>query len=358
MPSRTVSQPNSLRHRSIEVRGSQNVAARSVGGGAKSAQLPGDKVQRRGPRLRVGLVNNMPDRVLEATERQFRDIFQAAVPDRDLDLQLFQISGIRRHPEVLERMAARYRPAEAIAQAGLSALVVTGAKAGDGPLKDSPYWAGFAHLVDLTVSLQLSTLWSCLAAHAAVERLDGIERQPLGTKCSGFFRCASEASDPLLSGIENNWVVPHSRYNGLSAEELVSSGYQILTNSRDIGPDVFIRRGPPLFIFCQGHPEYDRDSLLQEYQRDVRAYLNGARAHPPASPAGPLDAEMERSFARLTQAAAARQAPDGVLAASADAGASPPEWRPFAVGLYRNWIGAVAGEVGPVAAGGDRAGEA
>ena len=340
------------------MRGSQYLAARSVRAGAIVAQMPDGNVQRRGPRLRVGLVNNMPDPVLAATERQFRDIIQAAVPGRDLDLQLFQIAGIRRHPEVLEQMAARYQPADAIAQADLSALVVTGAKAGDGPLKSSPYWPGFARLVDLTVSLQLSTLWSCLAAHAAVEALDGIERRPLGIKCSGFFRCAPKASDQLLEGIENDWLVPHSRYNGLSAEELVSSGYQILTSSSEIGPDVFIRRGPPLFIFCQGHPEYDRGSLLQEYQRDVRAYLNGVRAHPPTSPAGPLDAEMERSFARLTQAAVARQAPDGVMAAGASAGGPPPEWRPFAVGLYRNWIAAVAGEAATAGASGVQADEA
>jgi homoserine O-succinyltransferase/O-acetyltransferase len=284
----------------------------------------------------------MPDRVLAATERQFHDIIQAAVPDCEIDLQLFQIAGIRRHPEVLKEMAARYQPAEAIAQAGLSALVVTGAKAGDGPLKSSPYWPEFARLVDLTLALELSTLWSCLAAHAAVERLDGIERRPLGAKCSGFFRCAPSGSDQLLQGIAKEWRIPHSRYNGVRAEELTSNGYEILTCSNEIGPDVFIKRGPPLFLFCQGHPEYDRDSLTMEYQRDVRAYVHGARAHPPASPAGALDAEMERSFARLTQAAAARESPDGVLAVDVDVKEPLPEWRPFAIGLYRNWIRAVA----------------
>jgi homoserine O-succinyltransferase len=340
---RTDSHPGALRHRGSEPRGSRPAAASGERADAISAQSSDGKGQRRRPRLRIGLVNNMPDRVLEATERQFRELIEAAVPDRDLDLQLFQIAGIRRHPEVLERMAARYQPAEAIAQAGLSALVVTGAKAGDGPLKSSPYWPEFARLVDLTVSLQLSTLWSCLAAHAAVEALDGIERRPLESKCSGFFRCVPETSHQLLEGIESDWLVPHSRYNGLSADALVSSGYQILTGSSQIGPDVFIKRGPPLFVFCQGHPEYDRDSLLQEYQRDVRAYLNGARAHPPASPAGPLDTEMERSFTRLAQTAAARQAPDFAAVADVLADRPPPEWRPFAVALYRNWIGAVAG---------------
>jgi homoserine O-succinyltransferase len=292
--------------------------------------------------LRIGLVNNMPDRVLAATERQFHDVIQAAYPDRDVDLRLFQIDGIRRHPETLAAMTSRYQPAEAIADAGLSALIVTGAKAGDGPLRLSPYWPGFARLVDLTQSLQLSTLWSCLAAHAAIERLDGIERRPLGDKCSGFYRCSPRRSHPLLEGVEQDWRIPHSRYNGVSSEELISCGYEILTASNDIGPDVFIKRGPPLFIFCQGHPEYDRDSLVQEYKRDVRAYANGTRNHAPAAPAGPLDTEMERSFARLTAAAAARRSPEDAPTAELALAERPPEWRPFTVGLYRNWIRAVA----------------
>ena len=291
-------------------------------------------------RLRVGLVNNMPDRVLATTERQFHDIIQTAFPDRQVDLQLFQIAGIKRHPEVLEAMASRYRPAEAIADAGLSALVVTGAKAGDGPLKHSPSWPGFARLVDLTQSLQLSTLWSCLAAHAAIERLDGIERRALGDKCSGFYTCSPRRSHPLLQGVEREWRIPHSRYNGVSSDELSASGYEILTCS-DVGPDVFVKQGPPLYVFCQGHPEYDRDSLLQEYKRDVRAYAHGVRAHAPTPPASPLDAEMERSFARLTEAAAARQSPEDPPTAELALAERPPEWRPFTVGLYRNWIRAV-----------------
>jgi homoserine O-succinyltransferase/O-acetyltransferase len=302
--------------------------------------LPNDNRQPRKALLRVGLVNNMPDRVLAATEWQFHGIIQAAFPDREVDLRLFQIAGIRRHPETLAEMASRYQPTEAIADAGLSALVVTGAKAGEGPLKQSPYWPGFAGLVDLTQSLQLSTLWSCLAAHAAIERLDGIERRALGEKCSGFYNCSPRRSHPLLQGVEQDWRIPHSRYNGVSAEELISCGYEILTSS-DVGPDVFIKQGPPLFIFCQGHPEYDRDSLLQEYKRDVRAYANGARANAPAPPAAPLDPEMERSFARLTEAAAARRSPEDPPTAELALAERPPEWRPFTVGLYRNWIRAV-----------------
>jgi homoserine O-succinyltransferase len=289
----------------------------------------------------VGLVNNMPDSALAATERQFGELLRGALPDREIDLRLFQLDGIGRHRDVLEAMAGRYQPTHAIADAGLAALVVTGAATGTGPLRDAPYWESFTRLVDLTLGLRLSTLWSCLAAHAAVEHLDGIGRHALPTKCSGFFRCEPAGPDALLEGLGDGWRVPHSRYNEVRENELAAKGYEILTRSDEIGPDVFIKRGPPLFVFAQGHMEYDRNALALEYQRDVRAYSQGARDTAPAEPVGALDAEMRRTFARLTEAAVARRAPEPSTVTD-QSSACAPEWRPFAVGLYRNWLSQLA----------------
>ena len=148
-----------------------------------------------GPRLRVGLVNNMPDRVLAATERQFHNIIQAADPGpRSSTCSCSRSPGSNVIPKYSSTMAARYRPAEAIAEAGLSALVVTGAKAGDGPLKLSPYWPDFARLVDLAaVSATLySLVVPCRARRGRASRRDRAPRRS-ANKCSGFFSCSSEA---------------------------------------------------------------------------------------------------------------------------------------------------------------------
>ncbi len=294
-------------------------------------------------RLRVGLVNNMPDGALAATERQFRDLLNAAALDREVELVLFQMPGIKRHPDVVSHMARRYRPVDGVPDAGLSALVVTGAAAGEGSLRDEPYWSSFASLVDRALEMRLPTLWSCLAAHAAVEHLDGIPRRRLKDKCSGFFPSTPAKADPLLEGLERSWSVPHSRYNAIDEAELQSHGYEILTRSETAGVDVFVRRGPPLFLFCQGHPEYDRHSLTLEYKRDLRAYVEGARSTPPLPPVGALDPEMDRTFSQLAKAASERRGEALAADAPPAAGSQPsaPEWRAFAVGLYRNWLHSV-----------------
>lgn len=291
-------------------------------------------------RLRIGLVNSMPDGAVCATERQFRGLLQAALPDGELDLQLFELPGLIRSAAIRARMAGRYQSFEAIADAGLDALVVTGAKPGEGSLRNAAFWPGFTRLVDLALDLGLPAIWSCLAAHAAVDYLDGVERRPLPSKHSGVFPCAPVWSDPLLDGVDRVWSTPHSRFNDLAEADLVARGYDILTRSPTVGVDAFVKRGPPLFLFCQGHPEYDRDSLALEYRRDLHAFLQGERPAPPDIPAGLLDAGLQALWRERTETSIARgriePARQWPLAIKDSSGAAP--WRAFAVGLYANWL--------------------
>ena len=67
---------------------------------------------------------------------------------------------------------------------------------------------------------------------------------------------------------------------------LASCGYQILTRSAAAGVDTFAKQDGSLFLFFQGHPEYDADTLLREYRRDVARFLGGEREHYPAVPLG------------------------------------------------------------------------
>ena len=65
-------------------------------------------------------------------------------------------------------------------------------------------------------------------------------------------------------------------------------GYRLLTRSAAAGADAFVReeQGGSLFVFFQGHPEYETDTLAREYRRDVGRFLRGEREHYPAAPEG------------------------------------------------------------------------
>ena len=64
----------------------------------------------RSNRIDIGLVNNMPDSALEATERQFVALLEAAAQDVPVHLHLFSLPEIRRGDARAQHMKKLYRP--------------------------------------------------------------------------------------------------------------------------------------------------------------------------------------------------------------------------------------------------------
>jgi len=294
-------------------------------------------------RIVVGLLNNMPDAALSATERQFGDLLRAAAGDVEVELRLFALPGLARGERARAQMAGRYASAETMADAGLGGLIVTGNEPRAADLDAEPYWPALARVIDWTQAAGVATLWSCLAAHAAVLHLDGVRRRPLAGKLSGVFVSHVVSDDALILGAPERFTTPHSRQNGLVQADLTRRGYRILTGSPEAGVDAFTRRGPAPALFLQGHPEYDSDSLLREYARDVGRFLRGERPVHPATPRGYFSAETEAALADL--AGIARVTPDPALMplyAETLANAAPTRtWRASALALYRNWLDGV-----------------
>jgi len=296
-------------------------------------------------RLTIGLLNNMPDAALCATERQFGELLHAAADDTEIDLVLIALPGVPRGPRAQARMAGRYLDAAALADAGLDGLIVTGAEPRTARLDEEAYWPALAAVADWTREAGVPTLWSCLAAHAAVLRFDGVERRPLASKISGVFRSGPVSDDPLVAGAPYHFATPHSRLNGLEPDDLARAGYRMLTLSPVAGVDAFARRdGGALQLFLQGHPEYDADTLLREYLRDVGRFLRGERPAHPRTPANYLDPTTEARLARLTERSRADPSPARLAGYEDVLTAARPQrsWRGSAVRLYRGWLAEVA----------------
>ena len=186
----------------------------------------------RGRRLNVGLVNNMPDAAVAATERQFASLVEAASGDFDVRLSLFDLETLPRSHAARDAMREDYRRARTLPSVPRDAIIVTGAEPRADTLRNEPYWDELGFVLDWADTHALSTLHSCLAAHVAVQRRDGIGRRRLGAKCSGIFAVDVLAKHELTAGLEAGFQVPHSRWNGLDAAELTAKGYQVLTRSK------------------------------------------------------------------------------------------------------------------------------
>jgi homoserine O-succinyltransferase len=301
--------------------------------------------------VEIGLVNNMPDTALEATERQFIALLEAASGEVRVRLRLFSLPGVPRGERGQRHVDKFYRGLRELPDSGLDALIVTGTEPRAASLRNEPYWYWLGELIDWAEANTVSTVWSCLAAHAAVLHLDGIARHSLADKCFGVFDCATAADHPLTAG-QGRVSVPHSRWNELREDELRARGYEVLTRSGQAGVDLFARQGRSLFVFLQGHPEYDALSLLGEYRRDFARFLRGEREVCPNLPQGYFDATATHVLTELrTRALSDRreellaELPLVALEQGLRAG-----WRLAAERLYGNWLSQVTARKGQHAA--------
>ena len=310
------------------------------------AARSGSSVELRGANcVNIGLVNNMPDAALEGTERQFIELLRAATTDAVVCLKLFSIPEIPRAEYSRRELAGRYRDISELWDAHLDGLIVTGAEPLAKNLKDEPYWGTLARIVDWACENTASTVWSCLAAHAAVLHADGIERRRLKEKTFGVFDCEPAADHPMTRDAARGLRVPHSRHNDLPENALASSGYRILTRSAAAGVDMFAKQDKSFHLYFQGHPEYETTTLLREYRRDVGRFLRREREDYPALPQGYFGAEAAAIAAGFRKRAVADRR-EHLIASfpmrSLEAGLDCP-WRPCALGIYEKWIGYLRG---------------
>jgi homoserine O-succinyltransferase len=246
-----------------------------------------------GKPLRIGLVNNMPDGALVATERQFCGLVETATQGQ-VRVGLYFLPGLSRGEEARKVLDARYRPASDLYRAGADAVIVTGNEPRAARLDDEPYWPELTELIDWARDNTAAAAFSCLAAHAAVLHLDGIERRRLPEKRSGVY--VNKVVCETGMSLPGTLSTCHSRLNEVPKRDLQRHGYSVISEAAGDHVDVFARSWASNFLFLQGHPEYAPDSLMKEYRRDVGRFLNGQRPAYPAIPENYFDAPTVRAM--------------------------------------------------------------
>lgn len=290
------------------------------------------------PCLHIGLINNMPDRALAATERQFVSLLDSASDGIVVRLSLFELPGIPRAGSARDYVSRSYLPLDTLWNSRPDAVIVTGTEPRAPDLRDEPYWASFAELLAWSEHNTLSAIWSCLAAHAAVLCSDGIGRRRLLNKRFGVFECARESEHPLFSGVTPRLLMPHSRWNDVPLQQLQQAGYQVLTRDTEGMADCFLRQRKSLFVFFQGHPEYEQNTLFLEYRRDVGRYLKRESETYPSLPCRYFDHDTANSLHAAREQFTRDRRPDRLTGLPECPGIVTTAWRPGAVRIYRNWL--------------------
>src|SRR5205823_11718624 len=88
--------------------------------------------------ITIGLVNNMPDAALEATERQFVALLGAAADGIAVRLLPYALPDVPRTDWGREYVTRCYSPIEELWDSGVDAIIVTGTEPRSPDLRDEP----------------------------------------------------------------------------------------------------------------------------------------------------------------------------------------------------------------------------
>jgi len=287
--------------------------------------------------LHIGFLNMMPDAALQATERQFIRLIGNCNRIAQFYVYPFSLPGLDRSDDTRDYIERYYCKFEDLKKQGLDALIITGANPANPSLEQEPFWQPLMEVVRWADQNVSSTLCSCLATHALLKHMYGIERKPLPAKKWGVFsHRISSPGHPLLRGINTRFDVPHSRHNEITRQQMEQAGLSVLAESEEGGVHMAVSPDQFRMIYFQGHPEYDINSLLKEYKREVSRYLSGSISAPPLFPEHYFSAEAVQIAQRSLEQADGPDYLEHQLEGMLD-----NTWGDTAKAVVNNWLGLV-----------------
>src|ERR1700735_362740 len=116
----------------------------------------------------LALINNMPDAALEDTESQFFELLDIASGDVPVVLKLYSLPGVPRTDRGVRHLNEFYFELDDLLNSRFDGVIVTGTEPRQPNLREEPYWRVLADVLDWAERNTVSTVLSCLAAHAGV----------------------------------------------------------------------------------------------------------------------------------------------------------------------------------------------
>ncbi len=153
-------------------------------------------------------------------------------------------------------------------------MIITGAPVEQLPFEEVDYWEEICEIMEWTKTHVFSTMHICWGAQAGLYYHFGVPKYPLEKKMFGIFPHHVEVPNSLLvKGFDEIFDVPHSRHTEVRRADIDKvPELEILTSSPISGVHIVANRNGRQY-FITGHSEYDRNTLADEYFRDLNKGL-------------------------------------------------------------------------------------
>ena len=215
--------------------------------------------------LEIALVNLMPTKI--ATETQLSRMLGNT--PLQVNLTLVQMKSHESKNTSQDHILSFYKTFDEICHRKFDGLVITGAPVEHLEFEDVDYWGELCRIMEWSKKNVHSTFHICWAAQAGLYCHYGIRKHPLPEKLFGVYPHTKDYKRAiLLRGFDDIFYAPHSRHTTVLREDIEKvPELEIIASSEEAGVYA-VKTKAGKHIFITGHPEYDPDTLKNEYLRD------------------------------------------------------------------------------------------
>jgi homoserine O-succinyltransferase len=217
--------------------------------------------------LKFVIVNLMPTKI--ETETQLLRLLSNT--PLQMEVTLLKMDSYVSKNISEEHMQNFYKTFNDIKDEKFDGLIITGAPVETLEFEKVDYWKELTEILEWSNKHVFSTLYICWGAQAGLYYHYGIKKYPLNEKLFGIYPLKLDDSNiALFRGFDEIFYMPQSRHTEVKEEDINKvQELEILSKSPEAGVSI-VRTKDKRRIFVTGHMEYDRMTLANEYERDIK----------------------------------------------------------------------------------------
>ena len=217
--------------------------------------------------LKIVILNLMPKKI--QTETQL--LRYLANTPLQVEVTFMKTESYTTQHTSLEHMDRFYCSFSDIKAERFDGLIITGAPVERLDFQEVLYWDELKMIMEWSKSHVYSTLHICWGAQAGLYYHYHVPKYNLKHKLFGVFKHYKNKGEvDLMQGVDDFFDVPHSRYSEIKREDIKQiSELEILSESDEAGVCI-VSNQDRRQIFITGPLEYERETLKEEYFRDIK----------------------------------------------------------------------------------------
>lgn len=221
--------------------------------------------------VKIIILNLMP--IKTETETQLLRLLSNT--PLQIDIELLQIASHKSKHTTSEYLKKFYKTFDKVKNHKFDGMIITGAPVELLNFEKVDYWDELCKIMEWSKHNVYSTLHICWGAQAALYYHYSIPKIMLNNKISGIYNHKIlEPYHRLTRGFDDYFIMPHSRYTTNKKSDIdKNKELVILAESEKAGPAIITNKNGRQF-FIIGHLEYQRETLENEYIRDLKNGLN------------------------------------------------------------------------------------